>query len=360
MGNPQSREKCGLIMTLDTSSASGFAYCEHVLHADQFCRASLGGLIQLSEQVRALGREKRHVDFLRSLLSHKRAMLYFVQPSTRTFLSFQSACQLLGIQCSEIRSASTSSEAKGETVADAIRTFSSYVDLIIMRSPRAGLCEQMAQLLSATPRPVPLINAGSGPDQHPTQSLLDIYTLHRGLAHLGGLEGKTICMVGDLKRGRTVRSLARLLTFYPGVHVIFSSPRKFALKEDIRDLLLRSRQISIEETEDFLGVLHRADALYMTRIQDEWDQGEPPSREDTSRYHLKLEHLPLLKAHAMIMHPFPRRAEIDDRIDSDPRAWYWRQERNGMWIRLALISEILQVSSEIRSYFEKHVHDRKK
>ena len=329
--------------------AANFSYLDHVLHSDQFCRPSLAGLFVLSDQLRALESEKKHMDFLSSLLSHKRAMLYFVQPSTRTFLSFQSACQILGMGCSEIRSTSTSSEAKGETVADAVRTFSSYVDLIIMRSPQAGLCEEMALMLSQTPRPVPLINAGSGPDQHPTQSLLDIYTLHRGL---GELEGKTICMVGDLKRGRTVRSLARLLTFYPGVKMIFSSPKDFALKEDIRELLQNTPGVFFEETSEFEKILPEADAIYMTRIQDEWDHESESSEVITSKYHLTLNHLSLLKKHTMIMHPFPRRGEIDQRIDSDPRAWYWKQERSGMWIRLALISQIMGVSEQIQSYVQ--------
>lgn len=333
-------------------SGGRYNYRQHVLHSNQFDRGSLQELIGLSDQIRTLGKDKKAADFLRSLLGDRRVMLYFVQPSTRTFLSFQSACQILGMQCSEIRSGSISSEAKGETAADAIRTFSSYVDLIIMRSPLAGLCEEMAGLLSQTPRPVPIINAGSGPDQHPTQSLLDIYTLSRGMAGQGGLEGKTICLVGDLRRGRTVRSLAALLTYYPGVHMIFSSPQEFALGEDIRDLLRRSPGITFEETEEFASVIPRCDAIYMTRVQDEWDgRGEDSSRVDTQPYHLKLQHLEILKPNTMIMHPFPRRQEIDTRIDTDPRAWYWKQERNGMWIRVALISEMMGVSGDIREYY---------
>ena len=148
----------------------------------------------------------------------------FVGVETRTFLSFQSACHILGVQPSEIRDSSTSSERKGESVEDSLRTFSSYVDLIIMRSPRVGLAERMAAVLDQSPRPVPVINAGSGPDEHPTQALLDVYTLQRSFRSASGIDGKTVCMVGDLKRGRTVRSLARLLTRYRDVRLLFASP----------------------------------------------------------------------------------------------------------------------------------------
>ncbi|MCY4443575.1 MAG: aspartate carbamoyltransferase [Proteobacteria bacterium] len=335
------------------------SYKKHVLHADQFSRQDMESLFTLSDQVRDLAKQRKHVNFLQNLLSHKRAMLYFVQPSTRTFLSFQSACQYLGMNCSEIRNPSTSSEAKGEAIEDAIRTFSSYVDMIIMRSPVAKLCEKIAKLLDTTPRSVPIINAGSGPDQHPTQSLLDLYTLHRGFKDRGGIENKTICLVGDLKRSRTVRSLSKLLTHYPKVHLIFSSPQAFALKEDIRSEISQASSITFAETEHFLEAIEQADAIYMTRIQDEWQldsQDSPPSLDVTSRYHLKYEHLKSLMAHTIIMHPFPRRHEIDPKIDNDPRAHYWKQERNGMWVRLALIAQVMNVSNAIHSRWMEKDH----
>ena len=322
---------------------------KHVLHSSQFQRADLETLFQLSDLVRRIGGDKEHQLFLSSLLPHKRAMLYFVQPSTRTFLSFHSACQILGIRCSEIRDSSTSSEAKGESIEDAIRTFSSYVDFIVMRSPVAGLCDRMAEILDQSARSIPIINAGSGPDQHPTQSLLDLYTLHRDFKHSGGIEGKTICIVGDLKHGRTVRSLARLLVHFPGVRILLSSPKAFAIQDDIRDVLRSSTHITFEETEEFAELLPECDAIYMTRIQDEWHNGAEVVMQD--RYHLKYHHLELLKSSALILHPFPRRQEIDTKIDQDPRAKYWEQERNGMWIRMALIAEIFKVSGEIEEYF---------
>lgn len=280
--------------------------------------------------------------YLQQMLPHKRAMLYFTQPSTRTFLSFQSACYILGMKPCEIRDSSTSSERKGETIEDSLRTFSSYVDLIIMRSPMPGLCDRIAGLLDETARPIPMINAGSGPDEHPTQALLDIYTLQRSFRQSGGIEGKTICMVGDLKRGRTIRSLSRLVANYPGVKILFSSPEAFRIEEDLRSDLTQ-RGLNFEETTEFEGALAQADAVYMTRVQDEYDTQSESKLVDYSRYHLKYDQLRLMKQHAVIMHPLPRRNELDPAIDKDPRARYWRQERNGMWVRVALITMALGV-----------------
>ncbi|HVE12996.1 MAG TPA: aspartate carbamoyltransferase, partial [Elusimicrobiota bacterium] len=238
------------------------------LYSQQFDRALLDRLCKLADVLRAITKDKAGDDFVQSLLSNKRAMLYFAQPSTRTFLSFMSACHILGIRVCEIRDLKTSSQAKGESHEDTIRTFSSYVDLIIMRHSEAGFVEKAAWVVNRTPRPVPVINAGSGSDQHPTQALLDIYTLNRYLP--GGLEGKHVLMVGDLKRGRTVRSLAYLLRNYPGVRLTFVAPEPFRMEKDILDFL-RRHGIAYQETESFAQALPAADAVYMTRVQDEYD-----------------------------------------------------------------------------------------
>jgi len=318
----------------------------HVLSSSQFDRRFLDYIVQLTSTIRRFDKSREGIVYLRSLLPHKRAMLYFTQPSTRTFLSFQSACHILGITASEIRDAATSSERKGESVEDSLRTFSSYVDLIIMRSPIAGLCDRTAALLDDTPRPVPIVNAGSGPDEHPTQALLDIYTLSRSLRLSGGIDGKTICMVGDLKRGRTVRSLSRLLTNYEDTRLLFVSPPAFRIEDDLRRDLCAAG-IAFEETTDFMGAISEADAVYMTRIQDEYD-GLKADVDDYRRYHLKAEHLPRLKEECVIMHPLPRRDELDPAIDRDPRAKYWRQERNGMWVRVAVLTMIFGIDDRVQ------------
>lgn len=319
----------------------------HILRADQFDRAFLDYLYQLTNTIRRFDKSEKGLMHLLSLLPHKRAMLYFTQPSTRTFLSFQSACNVVGIRSSEIRDSSISSEKKGESIEDSLRTFSSYVDLIIMRSPLPGLCDRIAELLDSTARPVPIINAGSGPDEHPTQALLDIYTLGRSFEKLGHIDGKTICMVGDLKRGRTVRSLSRLLANYKNTRIIFCSPDAFRIEQDLRDFLMKTG-VPFSETDQFEDAIKQADAIYMTRIQDEYDNvGSDLSGVETSAFKMRFEHLDLIGDHCVIMHPMPRRDEIDVRIDQDPRAKYWRQERNGMWTRTALITMLFGVDHQI-------------
>ena len=318
----------------------------HILRADQFDRAALDQICHLTDAIRQFAKTKEGLLYLQGLLSHRRGMLYFTQPSTRTFLSFLSACQILGIQASEIRDSNTSSERKGETIEDSLRTFSSYVDLIIMRTPVAGLCDRIAATLDESPRSVPVINAGSGPDQHPTQSVLDIYTLAKGFKGHDGIDGKTIVMVGDLKRGRTIRSLAMLLSNYKNVRLLFVSPPEYRITDDL-GAQLRGRKQAFEETADFIGAISSADAIYMTRVQDEYDANNESKSVDYSKFHLKFEHLRHLKKDCQILHPLPRRQELDTAIDKDPRAIYWRQERNGMWTRVALITQLMGVDHQI-------------
>jgi len=320
-----------------------------VLISQQFDNKLLAEFYNIANSIRRIAKQKGGMDWLQTLLSHKRAMLYFIQPSTRTFLSFMNACHILGIKVSEVRDPSTSSEVKGETPEDTIRTFSSYVDVIIMRHPQEGFAEKAAWVLNNSDRPVPIINAGSGRDQHPTQALLDIYTLQRSFENAGGIEGKSIVMVGDLARGRTVRSLSYLLGNYEGVKIYYVAPPQFKMKEDIK-LFLDKKGIQYYETDDLESVLALADAVYMTRIQDEHDIDGESKKVDYNKFHLQEKHLTKLKSTAIIMHPLPRRNEIDVRIDDDQRAMYWRQERNGMWIRAALLIKMFGLEDVITSY----------
>ena len=323
----------------------------HALVAQQFSRPMLEDLCSLATCVRRLAKTRAGSSFLQSQLFDKRAMLYFAQPSTRTYLSFDSACQTVGLDCMNVRDSSTSSEVKGESPEDTIRTFSSYTDLIIMRHPAGGFAERIAWMLSNTSRPVPVINAGSGKDQHPTQALLDIYTLERSFENNGGIDGKKVAFVGDLKRGRTVRSLAWLLTKYNDVKLYFVAPPELQIKPDILAQLDRAG-VSYEITADFAHVIPDVDAIYMTRIQDEWDVDNESSRIDTSKFYFTKEHLRVLKEDAVIMHPLPRRKEINVAVDKDPRAVYWRQVRNGMWIRSALILSIFGCDGAVRETYK--------
>jgi aspartate carbamoyltransferase catalytic subunit len=321
----------------------------HVIMSQQFDRQFLDEICALATKIRGISKGNKGVLFLQSLLQGKRVMLYFVQPSTRTFLSFMAACQILGIHCSEVRDTSTSSEMKGESQEDTVRTFSSYVDLIVMRHHQAGFAERIAFLLNQTSRPVPVINAGSGKDQHPTQALLDIYTLHRSFENYGGIDGKRIAFVGDLKRGRTVRSLVYLLSNYEAVKLSFVAPRELQMGEDLK-IYLREQQVAFAEHDNLEEVVPNADAVYMTRIQDEYDEAGESRRIDYSAFHFKKEYLKILPPNAVILHPLPRREEIPVEIDDDKRAMYWRQVRNGMWIRVSLIATIFRKDKDIAEY----------
>ncbi len=321
----------------------------HVLLAQQFSRNSLDEIGHLATCIRRIAKSEEGMAFLRGLLPHKRAMLYFSQPSSRTFLSFCAACQILGMQIGEVRDPSVSSEFKGESRHDSIRTFSSYFDLIIMRSEVQGLAEEMAWVLSNTDRPVPIVNAGSGKDQHPTQALLDIYTLQRSFETSGGIDDKTIVFVGDLARGRTVRSLSSLLANYKNVRQCFVAPKQLQIGQDILAALDKTGD-KYELSDDFEAALRKGDAVYMTRIQREWDVNGESAGFDPAKYSFTTKHLDLMKPGAVIMHPFPRTGEISPEVDHDHRAVYWRQMRNGMWIRAALITRLFRRDDRILEY----------
>lgn len=372
----------------------------HAIFSGQFSAQFLDELAGSADMIRMLSKSRAGQDFLINLLPHKRAMLYFTQPSTRTFLSFMAACQILGITCNEVRDPSTSSETKGETRFDSIRMFSSYFDVIIMRSPIARLAESCAYLMNdleaSGNRSVPIINAGSGADEHPTQALLDIYTLQRSFQFASpkdspsasrfdelrdrkgytsltkGLGHKTYGFCGDIGRGRTVRSLAMLLALYEDVRLVFVAPNhpKLAMRDDLR-ARLQDRNVRFYEVESFddeldgKPVIEQIDALYMTRIQKEHNDpsdAESMAHIDFSRYCLTTSLVARMKEYAPILHPFPRDqhfGEIPPEIDNDPRAMYFRQARNGMWIRAALLAHIFDVDHHISrhylsEYMERH------
>jgi aspartate carbamoyltransferase catalytic subunit len=322
----------------------------HILIAQQFSREQLASLCTLATQIRRISKRREGVNFLQSILADKRAMLYFAQPSSRTYLSFNSACQILGLSTMDVRDTKTSSEVKGESPEDTLRTFSSYADIIIMRHPVGGFAERVAWMLSNTNRAIPVLNAGSGADQHPTQALLDIYTLERSFEKKGGVDGKSVVFVGDLLRGRTVRSLAWLLTLYRDMTLYFVAPENLQISRDILDLL-DDAGTNYVVTQDFDEVMPIADAIYMTRIQDEWDVDGQSTAIDTSAFSLDASHMDRLKKTAIIMHPLPRRKEISPDVDNDPRAMFWRQVRNGMWIRAALILTTFGRQAEATQYY---------
>jgi len=333
----------------------------HVVLAQQFDRSAIDQLCQLADMIRAIGASRPGTHFLRTMLSHRRAMLYFIQPSTRTFLSFTAACQIVGMPFNEVRDRSTSSEIKGESEEDTIRVLSQYFDLIIMRHPLEGFAERVAHILNEMPRTIPLINGGSGKDQHPTQALLDIYTLFRSFSDAQSTRverrymrnvfaGKTIAFVGDLKRGRTVRSLAYLLCRYAGARLIFVSPPELQIGEDILEYLSRN-DVEYEISHDVRKHVGECDAIYMTRLQDEHDVAGESKSIDYYRFSLTQDMAKDFKPDLAILHPLPRRNELDQRLDVLPQAKYWDQVRNGMWMRAALIAYIFNVDVAIRDHY---------
>ncbi len=330
---------------LERLEGDGMPY--HTLFAQQFDRNLMERLCALANRIRFINKTREGALYLKSVLAHRRAMLYFSQPSSRTFLSHLAACQILGLTTGSVRDSATSSEFKGESHEDSIRTFSSYFDMIIMRSPERGLAERMAWELSNSSRPIPILNAGSGKDQHPTQALLDIYTLIRSFEDKGGIDGRTVTFCGDLMRGRTVRSLSYLLTNFRNVRQVFVAPQELQVPADVV-MVLAKKGVDFEVTDNLRDAVRESDAVYMTRIQDEWDSAKGASAKiDTSRFKFGAEELALLKPEGIIMHPLPRRDEIATCCDHDPRAMYWRQMRNGMWIRAALIAATFGYEKEI-------------
>jgi aspartate carbamoyltransferase catalytic subunit len=281
--------------------------------------------------------DKGHKLDLLSVLAGLNMLYMFWEPSTRTRISFVRAAQLLGMSVEGSENAGEFSSAiKGETVADTMRVISSYrPDVIVMRHKQDGAAE-IASLASA----VPIINAGDGRGQHPTQALLDAYTIQKELGQLSGL---TVVIGGDLKRGRTVRSLAYLLSKYPGNHIIFLSPPQLRVGEDIKKHLAE-KGTTFEESGDVEGSLRRADVVYWTRVQNERkvDGEEPVPQDIAERFIIGNEQMVWMPESSILMHPLPRVNEIKTEVDRDRRAAYFRQAANGLVIRMALLEWVIK------------------
>ena len=258
----------------------------------------------------------------------------FYEASTRTRFSFESAMLRLGGDViSTENAAEFSSAAKGETLEDTIRVINHYADVIVLRHP-----EQGASAKAAAVSKIPVINAGDGSGQHPTQALLDLYTIKK---ELGAIDGIHIVLVGDLKHGRTVRSLAYLLGKYKNISISFISPLVLAIGNDIKEYLVRHKVV-YEELENWDGVLKKADVVYQTRIQKERFKNPREYKKLKGKYILTLNKVKQMKKNTIIMHPLPRIDEIAIEVDSLPQAAYFRQAKNGVYIRMALLQTILQ------------------
>ena len=263
----------------------------------------------------------------------------FYEPSTRTRLSFEAAIRRLGGTVITTENAKEfSSATKGESIEDTIRVVSKYCDCIVIRHFQEGMAAKAATVSS-----VPIINAGDGKGQHPTQALLDLYTIYR---EAGGIEGTKIAMVGDLFSGRTVRSLCYLLGKFKGVEIIFVSPSHLRMKDDIKSYL-EKHSISFREESDLNSILPEVDFVYMTRIQKERMPLED-YQEAKGKYVINKSNLPLLKQSARVLHPLPHVEEIDLPIETEytnPKIAYFRQAENGLYIRMALLLYLLKLPS---------------
>ena len=265
--------------------------------------------------------------------AHKKLATLFFEPSTRTRLSFEAAMLELGGTVLGFSEAGSSSAAKGESVADTAKTVSCYADIIAMRHPREG-----APYVASRAATIPVINAGDGGHNHPTQTLADLLTINRELGRLNNL---TIGLCGDLKYGRTVHSLIEAMSRYEGIKFVLISPKELPLPSYIRYNVLEKHQIPYTEVETMEEVMGSLDVLYMTRIQRERfdDKAEYERLKDS--YVLTTEKMSLAKKEMAVLHPLPRVNEISVKVDDDPRAAYFRQALNGKYMRMALILKLL-------------------
>ena len=259
----------------------------------------------------------------------------FFEPSTRTRLSFESAMLSLGGQTLGFSEASSSSASKGESVADTVRTVSCYSDIIAMRHPKEG-----APLVAAMHATVPVINAGDGGHNHPTQTLTDLLTIHH---EKGRFDGLTVGLCGDLKFGRTVHSLINALSRYEDIRIVLISPEQLKLPSYVKKDVLQKNNIPYLQTTDLEAVMPELDILYMTRVQRERFFNEEDYLRLKDSYILTPEKLANAKADLSILHPLPRVNEISVAVDQDPRAAYFRQARYGRFIRMALIMKLLGI-----------------
>ncbi|MBR0541375.1 MAG: aspartate carbamoyltransferase [Clostridia bacterium] len=269
----------------------------------------------------------------------KKLATLFFEPSTRTRMSFEAAMYELGGHVISMSEAGSSSAAKGESVADTAKTVSCYADIIAMRHPKEG-----APYVAAKNAAVPVINAGDGGHNHPTQTLADLLTIYR---EKGGFDNLTVGFCGDLKFGRTVHSLINALSRYNNINIILISPEELKLPSYVKKDVLQKKGIPYEQTTDLLSVIDRLDILYMTRVQRERFFNEEDYLRLKDSYILDMKKLENAKKTLSIMHPLPRVNEISVAVDDDPRACYFKQVLNGKYMRMALILKLLKEAGTI-------------
>ena len=300
----------------------------HVLGAKQFDRPALDQLFLSAQEMELVVRHGGTGRFSTKIMS-----TLFFEASTRTRFSFESAMHRLGGRVIGTENAGQfSSTIKGETLEDTIRIISGYSDVIVMRHTDVGSAKRAAAVSN-----VPVINAGDGSGEHPTQALLDLYTIQK---EFGRIDGLHIAMIGDLTYGRTVHSLSYLLANYQDIHIYFIAPDNVVIPESVKRYL-DEKNIKYQETTDLVEVAKIADVFYQTRIQKERFTSPEEYSKAAGKYVIDRQLLEHMKKDAMILHPLPRAGEIDPEVDTDPRAAYFRQAQNGLYIRMAVIEKCL-------------------
>lgn len=293
----------------------------HIISARQFDQKFLEKIFAIATQVK-LG------NYDKNALKNKIMATVFYEPSTRTRLSFESAMLRVGGQVISTENAKEfSSAAKGESLEDTIRILNSYCDVIVLRHHTRGASEIASQYSR-----VPLINAGDGDGEHPTQALLDLYTIFSKFKD----KDITVSLIGDLLNGRTIHSLAYLLSLYPKIKISFVSPKALAIPSNLRADLI-NKKVQFKETENLKEGLAQAEVIYMTRIQKERFKTNSEYQKYFGKYIINLEKLHLVKKNAIILHPLPRINEIAKEVDRDSRSLYFEQAANGLYIRVALL-----------------------
>lgn len=298
---------------------------QHLISAEQITRDVMGDIFSVAEKMEGVIAEEGRSELLKKNV----IATLFYEPSSRTMLSFQVAAQRLGGGMILAQGREMSSMKKGETIEDTIRMVTSYADLIVMRHPESGAAEKAAKVCT-----VPFINSGDGGNEHPTQALLDLYTIQK---EFGTLEGLHIALAGDLLYGRTVHSLGKLLARIPGTNLTLISPKELAMTDDVKKAFSENG-VEYTETEN-LEEGTKADILYMTRVQGERFADRSEFERLKDKYILKADHLKNSKT--KVMHPLPRINEISTDVDELPNALYFTQAKNGVPVRMALLAMML-------------------
>jgi aspartate carbamoyltransferase catalytic subunit len=313
----------------------------HILRSQQYDREALTRLFKKTGEIAARFARPEERRALRQLLDGRLLFNIFYEPSTRTRMSFGAAARNLGMRVETTESAGHFSSAiKGETVEDTMHVLCAYgPDAIVLRHNEAGAAARAAAVCEV--HDVPIINAGDGTGQHPTQALLDLFTIYQ---HHGAIDDKTIVLGGDLAHGRTARSLVYLLSKYPRVRLIFVAPVGLKMRGDILDHL-REHEIAFREETQLEAAFPDADVVYWTRVQKERLPDPSIYPEVANVYTIGVPEMGLMRDNAILMHPLPRVNEIKPEVDSDPRAVYFsHQVRNGMLIRMALLLDVSGVA----------------